>query len=43
MENSDERRRIGTGALDVIKQFSMKRVMTMRDEAVTHAYQAANQ
>ena len=43
MGNSDERRRIGTGALDVIEQFSMKRIMTMRDEAVTYACQAANQ
>ena len=43
MSNSDERRRLGTGALKVIERFSMERIMTMWDEAVTHACQGANQ
>jgi GalNAc-alpha-(1->4)-GalNAc-alpha-(1->3)-diNAcBac-PP-undecaprenol alpha-1,4-N-acetyl-D-galactosaminyltransferase len=42
MANSDERRRLGTGALEVIERFSMERIMTMWDEAVIHACQAAN-
>ena len=43
MANSDERRRLGTGALKVIERFSMEKIMTMWDEAVTHACQGANQ
>ena len=43
MGNSDERRRLGTGALEVIERFSMNRIMTMWDKVVTHACQAANQ
>ena len=43
MANSDERRRLGTGALEVIERFSVERIMTMWDEAVTHTCQAANQ
>ena len=43
MADSDERRRLGTGAREVIERFSMKRIMTIWDEAVTHACQAANQ
>ena len=43
MENSDERRRLGAGALEVIERFSMGKVMTMWDEAVTRACQTANQ
>ena len=43
MANPDERRRLGAGALEVIERFSMEKVMTMWDEAVTRACQAANQ
>ena len=43
MANSDERRRLGTGALEFIERFSMERVMTMWNEAVTNACHAANQ
>ena len=43
MANPDERRRLGAGALEVIERFSMEKVMTMWDEAVTHTCQAAKQ
>ena len=43
MANPDERRRLGAGALEVIERFSIEKVMTMWDEAVTCACQAANQ
>lgn len=43
MANSDERHRLGAGALNVIERFSMERIMTMWDEAVTYARQAVNQ
>lgn len=43
MASTDERRRLGAGAREVIERFSMKRIMTMWDEAVTHACRAANQ
>jgi GalNAc-alpha-(1->4)-GalNAc-alpha-(1->3)-diNAcBac-PP-undecaprenol alpha-1,4-N-acetyl-D-galactosaminyltransferase len=43
MADSDERRRLGRGALNVIERFSMEKIMTMWDKAVTHTCRAVNQ
>lgn len=43
MANASERRRLGTSALTVIERFSIKRIMTMWDEAVTRTCKVANQ
>lgn len=41
MAHSDERRHLGTRAREIMARFSTERIMTMWDEAVTHACQAA--
>jgi GalNAc-alpha-(1->4)-GalNAc-alpha-(1->3)-diNAcBac-PP-undecaprenol alpha-1,4-N-acetyl-D-galactosaminyltransferase len=40
--NADERRRLGRRALEVIERFSLERIMTMWDEALTSVYRTAS-
>lgn len=42
MANSNERRRLGTRACEIIERFSIGRIMALWDEAVTRTCQAAN-
>lgn len=42
MTNSNERRRLGTRACEIIERFSIGRIMALWDEAVTRTCQAAN-